>query len=194
MAHEATRRNDIPLNQALPATLGKVVQANLVAGETILVQLKGAFNEALVCTSRRVMIAKSGFMTGQMFGSDVFQVPYGNITSAEVKYGIMSGYFQVSAGGVQNTVKSYWSTGRESSPRKAPNCVSLDSKPQAASFRAACAFIMKRIEQSRQAAEPPSARSETDIAASLERLWKLKTEGAIDRTEYEAAKGRLLGN
>ena len=97
-----------------------------MAGETILVQLKGAFNEALVCTSRRVMIAKSGFMTGQMFGSDVFQVPYGNITSAEVKYGIMSGYFQVSAGGVQNTVKSYWSTGRESSPRKAPNCVSLE--------------------------------------------------------------------
>ena len=54
------------------------------------------------------MIVKSGFMTGQMFGSSVFQLPYGGIASAEVKYRILSGYFEVSAGGMQNTAKSYW--------------------------------------------------------------------------------------
>lgn len=185
--------NDVVLNQALPETLEKVLQKNLAADERVLVRLKGAFKEALVCTDRRVMIVKSGFMTGQMFGSDVFQLSYGSIASAEVKYRIISGYFEVSAGGMQNTAKSYWSTGKSSDPAKAPNCISLNSRSQAANFRAACAFIMKQIEQSRHGlASPGPARSESDIAASLERLWKLKIDGAIDQAEYEAAKNRLL--
>ena len=100
--------NNSTLDQALPDALEKVVQKNLATGETVLVRLKGAVKEALICTDRRVMIVKSGFMTGQMFGSSVFQLPYGGIASAEVKYRILSGYFEVSAGGMQNTAKSYW--------------------------------------------------------------------------------------
>lgn len=86
--------NNPALDQTFPAVLEKVVQGNLASGETVPVRLRAAFKEALVCTDRRVMIIKSGFMAGQMFGSDVFQVPYGNIASAEVKYRILSGYFR----------------------------------------------------------------------------------------------------
>jgi hypothetical protein len=189
--------NDSMLLQTLPETLESAVQKNLATDETVLVRLKGAFKEALVCTDRRVMIVKSGFMTGQMFGSDVFQLSYGSIASAEVKYRILSGYFEISTGGMQNTSKSYWSSEKGSDPAKAPNCVSLNSKSQATGFRAACAFIMERIEQSRRrAAAPasPSVNSESDMTASLERLWKLKTDGAIDQAEYEAAKSRLLAH
>lgn len=187
--------NDAPLDQALPEILEKVLQKNLAAGEGVLVRLKGGFKEALICTDRRVVIVKSGFMTGQMFWSNVFQLTYGSITSAEVKYRIMSGYFEVSAGGVQNTAKGYWSTEKGSDPAKAPNCVSLNSKSQAASFRTACTFIMGRIEQSRLGLTAPvPARSEPDVATALERLWKLKNDGAIDQSEYEAAKSRLLAN
>jgi hypothetical protein len=184
--------NNLAIDQTLPSVLEKVVQSNLAPGETVLVRLKGAFKEALVCTDRRVMIVKSGFMTGQMFGSDVFQVPYSNIASAEVKYRILSGYFEVTAGGMQNTPKSYWSQQKGVDPAKAPNCISLNSKSQADSFRAACALIMERIEQTRRGIPMQPASSETDVATALERLWKLKTDGAIDQAEYDTAKGRLL--
>jgi hypothetical protein len=178
------------LEQRLPATLEKVVQKNLATGEEVFIRLKGAFKEALICTDQRVMIIKSGFMTGQMFGSDVFQLPYRGIASAEVKYRILSGYFQISAGGMQNTAKSYWSSERSTNPSKAPNCVSLNSRLQATNFRSACAFIMEHIEQTRRVPSP----SESDVAASLGQLWKLRTEGAISQSEYEAAKERLLAS
>ncbi len=139
------------------------------------------------------MIVKSGFMTGQMFGSDIFQLSYGSIASAEVKYRILSGYFEVSAGGMQNTGKSYWSSDKKADPAKAPNCVSLNNKTQAANFRSACAFIMDRIEQARRpAAASPSVSAEIDIATAIERLWKLKVDGALDQAEYDAAKAQLL--
>ena len=178
----------------IPSTLEKVIAANLASDEEVLVRLKGAFKEALICTDRRVMIAKSGFMTGQMFGSDVFQLSYGSIASAEVKYRILSGYFEVSAGGMQNSSKSYWAQDKNADPAKAPNCVSLNSKPQANTFRAACSFIMQRIELSRRG--PPVSQPvavETDIATAIEKLFSLKTAGAIDQAEFDAAKRKLLG-
>ncbi len=172
--------------------LDKILQSNLADGETVLVRLKGAFKEALVCTDRRVMIVKSGFMTGQMFGADVFQIPYPNVSGAQVKYRIFSGYFELSAGGMQNIAKSYWSTDKNTDPAKAPNCVSLNSKSQAALFRSACAFITERAGQSHAQASATSASGQ-DIASAIERLWKLKNDGAIDQAEFDLAKKRLLG-
>jgi hypothetical protein len=184
---------DIVMINDLGSTLEKVVATNLTREEKVLIKFKGAFKEALICTDRRVLIIKSGFMTGQMFGSDAFQLSYGNIASAEVKYRLLSGYFEVSAGGMQNTAKSYWSTDRYSDPAKAPNCVALNSKSQATNFRAACAMIMERVENFRRPQTAPQNISrQPDIAASLERLWKLKMEGAIDQAEYESAKAQLL--
>jgi hypothetical protein len=42
--------NSSELLQALPNTLEGLVQKNLLTGERILVRLKGAFKEALICT------------------------------------------------------------------------------------------------------------------------------------------------
>lgn len=187
--------NGSDLLQGLPRKLEALAQNNLAANENVLVRLKGAHTEALICTDRRVIILKMGLLTGQMFRSNVFQMPYVNVNSAEVRFGIMTGYFAVTTAGVLSTAKSYWSQEKHSNPSHAANCVGLNSRSQAASFRAATAFIMERIEQSRRGpAEQPSGPTtyETDIAASLGRLWKLKTDGAIDQAEYDAAKSRLL--
>jgi hypothetical protein len=153
--------NSSELLQALPNTLEGLVQKNLLTGERILVRLKGAFKEALICTDRRVIILKSGFMTGHMLGSNVFQLAYDNVASAEVRSGMMTGYLAVTTGGVLSGAKSYWSSDKHTNPRYASNCVSLASRSQAASFRAAAAFIMERIEQSRRGlVEQPAARGD----------------------------------
>jgi hypothetical protein len=53
-------------------------------GETVCIKLKGAFKEALVCTDKRVIILKAGFVTGQTFGSKAFQIFYRNVTGVQV--------------------------------------------------------------------------------------------------------------
>jgi hypothetical protein len=183
------------LIQPIPETLGKALKANLSPGETVELQIKGAFKEALVCSNRRLMIIKSGFMTGQMFGSDTFQLPWSGISSAEVKFRILSGYFEVSAGGMQNSLKRYWSSDRSTDPSKAPNCVALNSKSQAALFRLACSFILQKVDEARRApvvTSPIQAAPASDMASQIERLWSLKTEGALTQAEFEAAKARLI--
>src|SRR4051794_40551169 len=127
-----------------------------------LVALQGTCLEALVCTDRRVLIIKTGYMTGHIFGNKVFQLPYASITGAQVNAHLMTGYFELLAGGVQNGPKSYWQdvsnsfhhrrgTQAPQSPQKAPHCVSL-RRNHFQAFRAASAFIMEKAEQARSPA------------------------------------------
>jgi hypothetical protein len=183
------------LIDGLPGGLDKKLRELLIAGESVEIQLKGAWKEALVCTDRRVLILKSGFMTGQTFGSNAFQVPYTNVATVEVKFHLMTGYFELSAGGMQNVGKSYWSTNKDSDPSKAPNCISLNSRAQAARFRSACTFIMEKVGASHQpqVSAPPPAANPTESASSvIERLWKLRTDGAISQEEFEIMKQEAL--
>ena len=161
----------------------------LAGGEAVLLAMKGAFNEALICTSGRVLIIKTGFMTGQLFGSKVFQLPYSAIASVEVKFTLLTGYLEVSAGGMQNTPKSYWATSGSQSATTAPNCVSIDRRDQAARFRMACAFILERVEKARNG----TASVQPGTAQEIERLWALHQSGALTLSEYETAKARSLG-
>jgi hypothetical protein len=65
-----------PILDRLERTLWKT----LASGEQVFVQLRGAFTEALVCPDTRVIILKSGWMTGQLFGTDTFQCPIATLT------------------------------------------------------------------------------------------------------------------
>jgi len=111
----------------------------------------------------------------------------------------MSGYFELSAGGMQNTRKSYWSQDRKSDPAKAPNCISLNSKGQAERFRQACSVILGRIDEARTKVAiqaVPATVVETDpsehILSTLERLGKLKEDGVLTEHEFLAKKAELL--
>jgi hypothetical protein len=180
------------LIDVLPAGLMKKLQQLLAAGESVEVQLKGVWNEVLVCTDRRALILKSGLMTGQVFGSNAFQLPYSNIAGVEVKFHLLTGYFELSAGGMQNTDKSYWATNKAANPAKAPNCVALNSRGQAARFRSACTFILEMADRSRRPQAPLVAPAAETIVGALERLWKLRTNGAISQAEFEIMKGEAI--
>jgi hypothetical protein len=129
--------------EQIPDRLERMLRQTLMPNERVLVKLKGAFKEALVCTATRVLILKGGLMTGQLFGTDTFQCPYSMVAGAEVKFHLLTGYFELSTGGMQNTPKSFWEGGNKPAAAKAPNCVSISGSEMAQKFRQACAFIMQ---------------------------------------------------
>ena len=173
--------------EPIPDRLERTLRQTLASGERVHIQLRGAFTEALICTDTRVIILKGGWMTGQLFGTDTFQCPYANIAGAEVKFHLLTGYFELSAGGMQNTPKSFWRTDNKVRAANAPNCVSISGADQANKFRQACAFIMARLAGGRQ----PYAAAD-DAVATLERLAKLRDRGVLSEAEFRAMKARLL--
>jgi hypothetical protein len=61
--------------EQIPDRLERTLRQTLMPNERVLVKLKGAFKEALVCTDARVLILKGGWMTGQILGTNTFQCP-----------------------------------------------------------------------------------------------------------------------
>jgi hypothetical protein len=173
-----------PIPEKLERALGTSIHQN----EPVAVKLRGVYKEALVCTNTRVIILKAGWMTGQWFGTDMFQCPYRNVAGAQVNFHLITGYFELSAGGMQNTTKSFWNTDKAVSAAKAPNCVSISGRDRAEKFRKACAFIMHMASGGASA----GIRHSGDSISTLERLAKLRDAGVISAAEFESKKAQIL--
>jgi hypothetical protein len=195
-----TQSHDAALIVQLPRSLDRILRANLRPDEKILVALRGMCREALVCTDRRVLIIKTGYMTGHIFGSNVFQLPYASITGAQVNAHLLTGYFELSAGGVQNVPKSYWQdisnsfhglkgTTAPQAPQRAPHCVSL-RRNHFQVFRAASAFIMQQAELARSPAAQHSLAS--DPIGLVEQLSRLRETGILSDAEFQTKKAEIL--
>jgi hypothetical protein len=174
--------------EPISETLERALRSSLAPNEQVAVKLRGVYNEALVCTNIRVIVLKAGLMTGQLFGTDMFQCPYPNVAGAQVNFHLITGYFELSAGGMQNTRKSFWNNDKSVSAAKAPNCVSIGGRDRADKFRKACAFIMH------MASGGASAGIQTggDSINTLERLAKLRDAGVISSGEFEQKKAQIL--
>jgi hypothetical protein len=173
--------------EQIPDKLERTLRQTLAPGERVFIKLKGAFQESLVCTDTRVLILKGGWMTGQILGTDTFQCPYSMVAGAEVNFHLLTGYFELSTGGMQNSPKSFWQGGEKPAAARAPNCVSISGPERARIFRQACAFIMRMVANGRQ----PHAAAD-DAVAKLERLAKLKASGVLSEAEFRQMKAQLL--
>ncbi len=181
----------------LPARLERQLRDLLNPDEEVLVKLKGVAIEALVCTNQRVLVLKAGFLAGVTFGSNVFQLPYETVGAVEVKFHLFTGYFELSAGGMQNTAKSYWSGDPATSAQMAPNCVSLGDRKQANRFRSACSVILAQknspsAASTAETAGSPEASSPNAIIDTISRLGEMRDAGVITNEEFEAKKKDLL--
>jgi len=132
------------LIETLPQKLEKALAQTLMPSETVLLKIKGLFTEGLICTDKRVIILKGGYLAGQMFGTNLFQSAYRQISSADIKLNILTGYFELSTAGMQQTEKKFWSNNTKTDPAKAPNCISL-RKTMQPKFRDACNLILDRV-------------------------------------------------
>jgi hypothetical protein len=178
--------------------LDKALTENLYPNEVIHIKLAGySQKEALICTDRRVLIVKIGFLRGG--GLSFNQFLYSKITSVDVKVGFLGAYFEIGLGGVQNQALSLYT---ETS--KLPNCVTLISKKDAQKFRDACNFILQHIEEevkpiqqlsvqaSNQTASTTVEPKHEDIFEMIEKLAALKERNIITDEEFESKKMELL--
>lgn len=173
--------------EPIPERLERTLASTLTANESVVVKLRGVYKEALVCTGTRVIILKGGWMTGQFFGTDMFQCPYQNVAGAQVNFHLVTGYFELSAGGMQNASKSFWKTDKAASPAKAPNCISIAGRNRADMFRQACAFIMHQASRGGSGVQTGG-----DSVTTLERLARLRDTGVISHGEFEQKKAQIL--
>jgi len=173
----------------IPSKLERILVPLLDPGEPVHVKLKGGFKEALICTDSRVIILKTGLNTGLMFGSNAWQSRYSAITSAEVHYHGISGYLELTAGGVAESRKTF--VGKNSAEH-APNCVSLLARHDLNVWRKIASMILDRAEQARHPVAS-AAPAGDDLACAIERLWRLHNEGALSAEEFATAKARLIG-
>ncbi|WP_436704303.1 SHOCT domain-containing protein [Lactiplantibacillus plantarum] len=176
-----------------PANLDELRTVAKEAGindiNTQQIALKGAYKEYLFADTNQLIIVKKGFMTGHTFGSGVYRMPFTNISGVRVDFHLLSGYFEVSAGGMQNSPKNYWSNDNDS-PEKSPNTISL-TNGEKAGFVDAANIINNLIAQVKNPV--PQTTSETDSVTELKRYKELADSGVITKTEFEAKKKQLLG-
>ncbi|NNN15935.1 MAG: hypothetical protein HKL82_08790 [Acidimicrobiaceae bacterium] len=196
---EHVNAEESPLVVTLPDKLEQTLDGLLAPGEIVHVKLKGAFQQGLACTDTRVIILKRGYMTGQLFGRDVFQFPYANVAGAQVKWHLGTGYFELNAGGMQNTPKSYWANNRNggNDATSAPNSISLNSKAQAAAFQQACTFIMARVggvpqQHNQRGAGGGAPVSSADALDELAKATDLHDRGVLPDEQFEVIRRRLL--
>ncbi|MEY8001617.1 SHOCT domain-containing protein [Clostridium sp. Mt-5] len=175
------KKDEIPEN---------VLEAANLKNEDIELWVKGAEKEWLICTDNQVYIVKKGFMTGHTFGFGVFQMPYKNITGANVNYHLATGYFEISAGGMQNTQKDYWSHDKNSDPHQAQNCISVAGKEMANKFREASSYILNKAHEFNSNNSPTN--NIVDIPEQIKKLADLKTQGILTEEEFNKKKSELL--
>lgn len=162
--------------------------------ETVVIMLKGAFKEYLIVTDKTLHIIKSGYMTGHMIGQGNFSMPLIQVSNTSVDFHFMSGYFTVSAPGLQNTRKDYWSTDRNLDPAKSPNTISLGAANKDLFIKATQIInnrLIPNLHTSINIEQPASApKSQADEIRSFKSLLD---DGIITQEEFDAKKKRLLG-
>jgi hypothetical protein len=175
-------------NQQLPGgAAGHELQKTLLPGEPVLGYASGKGGIMLVATDRRAIVIKAGAVaTGRWGGHEVNSFGYQQITSTEMRGGLMDGYVEISTGGVQNR-----QPGRLGQ-MKASNIVPYN-RPSEGAFRAVVEVIRQHLYaapgQPAPNAQPAAAPS---IPQQIAELAQLRDAGVLSPAEFEAKKAELL--
>lgn len=179
---------DMILCSQLTTELSDLIGSIEESGEKVLIAIKGAFREYLICTNKSVYIAKKGFMTGHFLGKGNFHIPYNKITNVEIDMHLLSGYFEISAGGLENKKLNYWSNNANEDPAKQPNCISLN-KVVLKDFEKARDFILNYEEDAKTDVK---TKNEKSIPEQIRDYKALLDDGIISENEFEEKKKELL--
>jgi hypothetical protein len=165
---------------------GRLLTETLTPGENVVAKINGVTNtQSLVLTDERVLIVKVGWTAGQTLGGKVTSFSYRNITSVEVRSSIISGVFEIAAGGVQGAERP--AHGAKSTAWDVPNAIPI-SKRQVPIFQQAANVIRARSDQA--AVAPKSATP--DPIVQLQQLAQLRDQGILTDVEFEAKKVEIL--
>ncbi len=167
----------------LKGKLGKAYEDNVLDDERIDVRLQpSAQGEAIVVTDKRVMIIKAGTITGAgLFGASVKSFSYNQITSVDLRIGILGGHMQLTvAGSIERQDRGF------SDMFRAENAITFTANYKER-MKAVAEIIRSKINQ------PTADLSDKgDLVRQLRELAELRSQGILNDEEFEAAKKKLL--
>ncbi len=172
--------------------LKEIINSSILKDEQVKIGIKGSFREYLICTDKKVYIIKKGSVTGHFFGNGNFSIIYSQITNVEIDFHMLSGYFEISTGGLENKRLNYWSNDPNYDPAKQPNCISLN-KSCKDKFEKAQKFIMNNIEKlNSMPRDTSNIKQEKSIPEQIREYKELLDDGIITQEEFEIKKRELL--
>lgn len=180
----------LPLNE-IHSRSTKLLADALASGEEVIGRLVGINkSQALVLTDRRVFIIKVGWRSGQTLGGKVSSFEYRNINSVEVRASMLTGVFEIAAGGVQGKQAGYYGKKKESA-WQLPNTVPI-AKKQMKDFQLAAQAIRERstVAQHPMATDPKTAQA--DVVGQIKQLAQLRDAGVLSEAEFAAKKTEML--
>ncbi|TMQ28906.1 MAG: hypothetical protein E6K65_11345 [Nitrospirae bacterium] len=168
-----------------PGKLQSALQENLQSDEPMEVCLNPAAGQAIVVTDRRMIIIKAGNVSGSgFFGVRAKSFPFSQITSVDVRMGMLGGHLQVSAAGTMEVKDREFMD-----MATAENAVTFTSD-----YKAVMKEVADLIRSKVLAAQKTSSVSAVrDIASQLADLQHLREQGALTDEEFAQAKAKLLG-
>lgn len=178
------------LCSGLTDELNEIIGSFIDKGEVVYVAVQGAFREYLICTNKNVYIIKKGYMTGHLLGEGNFHIPYNKITNVEIDIHLLTGYFEISTGGLENKRLNYWSNNLNEDPAKQPNCISLNNEVLK-NFEKARDFILN-YEVNNNSNSNTKIASDKTIPEQIREYKALMDDGIISKEEFEEKKKELL--
>jgi hypothetical protein len=203
--------------RVLPAKTLKIVRPHISQNEAVFLCLVGGFGQALIALGDRVLIAKAGLMSGNVFGGKVNTFPYREITGVEIHTGMTTGVLVIqtpSFPGIQ--AGGYWTKGK-GNPAELPNAIPLPNKNVVAAWQEHLALLrtgiasggLKPADTTQHPdlgppifltpiappapANAPDVPTSGGIADEIEKLAKLRDSGVLSDEEFAQAKTKLLG-
>jgi hypothetical protein len=170
------------------------LQANLGAEEPVRVVIHGASRgQAMIGTSRRVLVFKKGLLAGQVLGENVTSWDYVNVTGVRFEKHLMTGLVVLQAPGVPSLDPSYWTTSSKDADQwRVPNAIPIAS----VDFTEAKAGVAKLSELVANAHSAmmgvPAASPDDGIPNQIRKLAELRDEGILSPDEFESKKRELL--
>jgi hypothetical protein len=195
---------EIPPRNALDAVGGgarAAIEQDLMAGEEILVVIRGTGSTAIAGTDRRAFIFKKGLLAGATFGHKLGSFAYETIVGVELHSGAMTGAIVIHVPGAASVSTRYWKN-EKSDPHKAYNAIPI-ARPYANAQSGVS--VLRALISEHSSARHPHARpahasaavaaplvAEPDVFEQLRKLAELRDAGIVTSDEFDAKKAELL--
>lgn len=178
-----------PMMTPLGKKESALLSQHLATGEKVLGQVIGSFGQAVIATDHKLLIIKTGMMSGQAFGGKATGFDYRTVVGIEVRTGFAQGEFEVLAGGLGNNQRS--NLGAKVNMAEQPNGV-VFGKVDASAFNAIAGKI-RELSANAHAPAQPAAGETHSVADELAKFAALRDQGVITEEEFQARKAALLG-
>lgn len=175
----------------------------------MLGQVIGSFGQAVIATTHKVLIVKTGLMAGQTFGGKATSFDYRNIMGVEIRTGFATGEFEIIVGGLATPAGKR--NGNKVKASEAPNAISFGSVDQkyfqmmAAQIRMMAARPLNPTPQPQNISTqrpntPPQSPTvpsnggsgQLSIPEQIRQLAELHAAGILTDAEFSGKKAELL--